>query len=724
LKYIKILAYSIIPIFLSINSVFLVTDIDLNSFLIGLSILTFAILIPGFVVGNLNFSQNTITSEKIILGTTAVLGFALLVHPIFGKFGVANYTWIVFLILSLFFIIKDKFNLNNFSSFNFWVLFLILLPVGIWIGRQADVVPIKNFDAYSIPPDIYHHLSIAAEIGNHGPEIFPYIAASNVFLQYHWGAFSLGSFLSAGNLISLPIAMYRFEFILLSFLLLFLLFYTGKYLDKSNISGIVTSIFGFFTLVPSFNIVDGLQVPNVRTGSISQLASSVFLVAGLRVFFEILNAKNINKIHLFILTTLVMATTLSKGPTGLILLGIISLTSIILFFKRNKLYSFKLALGPLIGFGIILPLIFSFGTTKSSGMTLWLSPLASAKTVLGYYGESINSLNTLKISLILITSTTTYLLIIFLNWRKRSITYLPILTGIIVSTLGLFLLEAWGNSQWFVYYPVGILVSLLLAEITPQIIKMFNNYELVIYIFLGAIFQNTFFLLLRNWFDPNTLNLGILWVFSVVFTGILSYLIAFNYWKHKFFKSINAVALSILFVGSFSALQFKDIYPYPVSNYEHPWSITIGTAAAAEYLKNNSNANEVLVTNRHCVGQEEKNTCIARVFSLTALSERRTFIEGWAYTTCPLREALNNEYWNQPLLKLNQNVVEKSDMESAKKITEYGVRWIVIDQRRPHASDLSNIAEKKFQSGQVQVWKIKNELISSAKPTYMGCKSA
>jgi hypothetical protein len=253
---------------------------------------------------------------------------------------------------------------------------------------------------------------------------------------------------------------------------------------------------------------------------------------------------------------------------------------------------------------------------------------------------------------------------------------------------------------------------------------MFNNYELVIYIFLGAIFQNTFFLLLRNWFDPNTLNLGILWVFSVVFTGILSYLIAFNYWKHKFFKSINAVALSILFVGSFSALQFKDIYPYPVSNYEHPWSITIGTAAAAEYLKNNSNANEVLVTNRHCVGQEEKNTCIARVFSLTALSERRTFIEGWAYTTCPLREALNNEYWNQPLLKLNQNVVEKSDMESAKKITEYGVRWIVIDQRRPHASDLSNIAEKKFQSGQVQVWKIKNELISSAKPTYMGCKSA
>jgi hypothetical protein len=263
----------------------------------------------------------------------------------------------------------------------------------------------------------------------------------------------------------------------------------------------------------------------------------------------------------------------------------------------------------------------------------------------------------------------------------------------------------------------------MLAEITPKILGLFNNYEIIMYVFLGAIFQNSFLLLLRNWIDPNVLNLGLLWVISLIFTCLLAFCLSKKYWPKSGLKALNALALSVLFVGSFSALEYKDMYPYPVSNYEHPWSITLGTAAAADYVKNNSNINDVLVTNRHCVGLEEKKSCIARVFSLTALSERRVFIEGWAYTTCPLREALNNEFWNQPLLDLNQRVVETSDSSSTFLITRYGVRWIVIDQRRPHAPDFSNIAEKKFQSGQVQVWKIKNALISKEKPFYSGCNS-
>ena len=308
--------------------------------------------------------------------------------------------------------------------------------------------------------------------------------------------------------------------------------------------------------------------------------------------------------------------------------------------------------------------------------------------------------------------------------KKKSIYFLPILFNILIGTLGLFILEAWGNSQWFVYYPVGILVALLLAELTPNILAKFKNIEIILYILIGAVLQNSIFLLLRNWFEPNTINLGILWVLSIIFIGIASFALSIKFWNNNFYISLIAAALSILFVGFFSSLEYKDIYPYPVSKYEHPWSITIGTADAAEYIKNNSSVDDVLITNRHCVGPEEKNTCIARVFSLTALSERRTFIAGWAYTTCPLREALNNEFWNQPLLKVNQNVVENNDVESTKKVTEYGVRWIVIDERRPHSKNLDQIAQKQFKSGQVEVWKIKPELISYEKPKYTGCKSA
>lgn len=708
------------PGFLALLCVFLVAETPLDSVAISTIFVFLTLLIPGIIIANYLNVQNSSLSEKIIIGLSITSAIAMLIHPLMAKIGISKYSGLIMLILGLILLIFNKIKRIDVAKFN-WIQFLVLLPFSIWVGRQANVVPIKNFDQFSIPPDIYHHLSLAAEIGNHGPEIYPYISASNVALQYHWGAFSLGSFLSAGGLVELPIALYRIEFVLLAFLLLFLSYFTGKFIGKSNFSGFIASLFGVLTLFPSFNISDGLQVPIIRTGSISQLAACVFLIAGLRIFLQICESKKNSIPMTLVLSVLVITTTLSKGPTGLLLLGIIILTSIILYFKKRSNFAILLSVGPLIGFIITLPFIFTFGPTRSSGMSLWVSPLATVKTILGYYDEHITSFNIFKASIILFVSSITYLIIIILNLQKRSIYFIPIFVGVVMGTFGLFTLEAWGNSQWFIYYPVAILVSFLLAEITPVILNKFNDLQLITYFFIGAIFQNSFFYLLRNWFDPSVLNLGILWVISVVFISTLSFGLSKSIWKVSNKNAFIASSLSILFVGFFSSLTYKDPYPYPVSNYEHPWSITVGTDASAKFIKSNSTSDEVIATNRHCVGPTESTSCIARVFSLSALSERRTFIEGWAYTTCPLREALNNEYWNQPLLKLNQAVVEQSNPLSTKELTKYGVRWLVIDQRRPHASDLSNIAEKKFESGQVQVWKIKRELISSEKPTYTGC---
>jgi hypothetical protein len=140
-------------------------------------------------------------------------------------------------------------------------------------------------------------------------------------------------------------------------------------------------------------------------------------------------------------------------------------------------------------------------------------------------------------------------------------------------------------------------------------------------------------------------------------------------------------------------------------------------------LKDNSSIDEVIATNRHCVGPEEKNTCIARIFTISALAQRRTFIEGWAYTTCPVSEALNNSYWNQPLLTLNQKVVVESDNASAAELSKYGVQWLFIDLRRPHSKDYSNIATKEFSAGEVEVWKLIEKASPEATPVLSGCNS-
>ena len=684
-------------------------------------------IIPGtFLLKYIKFKSENFL-ESGVIGTTLASSIALLVHPILGLFGIARYTFILFIFIGFIFIGLNisKFSIR-FGKNNFRIpalISFILIPYGLWIGRQANVVPINNFDKYSVPPDIYHHMSIAAEIGNHGPAIYPYIAGSGVALQYHWGSFSLGSFLSAGGLIPLAIAMYRLEFILFSFLLLALLFFTGKFVGKSNLSGVVASLFGVLTLYPSFEISDGLRVPLIRTGSISQLVACVFLVAALRILFEVIENKSFKNSQLFILTIFVMATTLSKGPTGLFLLGIIGLISLIYIYQRNFQSGLKLSIGPLSGFGLIFPIIFSFGPTKSTGMSLWISPLSTVKTIIEYMGEPINSRNLTIVTILLVVSCLTPIIFLTLNLSTKPIYLVPIFVAILIGTIGLFIFEAWGNSQWFIYYPVGPLIAIALAATLPKVLETFSTIHLITFIVMGLVVQKSLILLLRNWFEPSALHFGALWVLSVIIIAVTSFLLAKIMWNHDLRKSFLAASISLLFVGFFSSLEYKDPYPYPVSNYEHPWSITLGTDAATKYLKENSSIDDVIATNRHCVGPEEKNTCIARVFTVSALAERRIFIEGWAYTTCPVSEALNNSYWNQPLLALNQKVVVESDKTSAVELSKYGVQWLLIDLRRPHSNDYYNIATKEFSAGEVEVWKLNEKTNPKVKPVLSGCKS-
>ena len=501
-----------------------------------------------------------------------------------------------------------------------------------------------------------------------------------------------------------------------------LLFFTGKFAGKSNLAGVFASLFGVFTIYPSFEISDGLRVPLIRTGSISQLAAGVFLVAALRIFFQICDSKKINYFHLIMLSVLVMATTLSKGPTGLLLLGIIGLTAIIYVFSKEIEFGLNLVIAPLIGFALILPVIFTFGPTKSSGMSLWVSPLTSVKTLLGYYGEPVSGRNLLVLSVVLAISCLTPFLVLLLNLNKKPTYLIPLIVASAIGTLGLFIFEAWGNSQWFIYYPVGLLIAISLSIILPSVITKFSSIQLVILIVLGLFFQNIIHLLLRNWFEPNGLNFAALWVVAVAYVFIASLFISLVIWKLGIYQSLVAASITLLFIGVFSTLDHKDVYPYPVSNYEHPWSITKGTYKAASYIKENSSIDDVVATNRHCVGPEESNTCISRIFTISALAERRTFVEGWAYTTCPVSEALNNSYWNKPHFELNQQVVLDSDVKAAKEISAYGVKWLLIDLRRPHSKDLSNIASKEFSAGEVEVWKLNNFGIST-KPILTGCQS-
>ena len=168
-------------------------------------------------------------------------------------------------------------------------------------------------------------------------------------------------------------------------------------------------------------------------------------------------------------------------------------------------------------------------------------------------------------------------------------------------------------------------------------------------------------------------------------------------------KLLRSLILSTIGIGALTGLAKFDAIAY--SQPDHPYSISIGTSEIANYLREQSNKNDLIATNRHCAGLNETQDCTARQFALTALSERRVFIEGWSYTTCPLREAITNRYWKETDWKLNQDFFlnPQSNWERFKKT---GVDWLVVDETRPSSKDFSSIAKLVMKSNVVALWKI------------------
>ena len=118
------------------------------------------------------------------------------------------------------------------------MIIVFSIIVFILLFRQSLYVPANNLDQFLVWPDTYNALAQAGEITNHGPSIFPFVADAQVPLKYHWGAFSLGSFISFFGSFDLVVSIFKTQFIMVGILYFGLLYITGKVIGKSWIAGI------------------------------------------------------------------------------------------------------------------------------------------------------------------------------------------------------------------------------------------------------------------------------------------------------------------------------------------------------------------------------------------------------------------------------------------------------------------------------------------------------
>jgi hypothetical protein len=673
----------------------------------------FLILIPGAFIGLNIFKIRELTSS-IIIGSAVLISLIIPLHALLSLF---NISWILTIGLSLFsFYLLLRFNkylffneLKNKIEINIQNITLVTFSIIIFIllFRQSLYVPANNLDQFLVWPDTYNALAQAGEISNHGPSIFPFVAEAQVPLKYHWGAFSLGSFISFFGLVDLVVSIFKTQFMLLGILYFGLLYLAGKTIGKSWIAGIFSVILGGFTIYPTFpelNDQIGLARPFISSTSMPQFTANVFAILAIYLIFSYDQIKINNNLKIGSLFFVTLAATLSKGPVGLLI--VILVISYIVFNYKEKLKNnlINLFVPTLLGF--IMGYLQVSSTSPSqgrNGTSLWLNPLSTLGLLAEGYGLSLNSRSIAVFMVLFIVSFSSLIFVTWHTYYQKTIkTFFPFLITILAGIGGTLLLETWGYSQLFLLYSVIPFIGVLLAS--SAFYKSTElSVEKILLTSLGLIGQPVLFQLFSS-FVPSSQVLRTfgLWVLATAFVLAVAGITA----RVQKQRVITYLLITSLSIGMFSGLTKFDQKAYSLP--EHPYSIAIGTAKIAKYLQDNSNKNDLIATNRHCAGPEENQTCTARQFALSALSERRVLLEGWSYTTCPLAEPILNKYWKEDFWKLNQDFFITPNIQNWEVFQKSGVDWLVVDATRPSAANYEEFADLVKSEGSVSLWKIKN----------------
>jgi hypothetical protein len=128
---------------------------------------------------------------------------------------------------------------------------------------------------------------------------------------------------------------------------------------------------------------------------------------------------------------------------------------------------------------------------------------------------------------------------------------------------------------------------------------------------------------------------------------------------------------------------------------------------AARWTRDHSSPHDVVATNAHCL-QVVNGWCDARSFWLSAYSERRVLVEGWAFAPRVAALGAYTPFWDQDLLRRNDAAFTAPTVEGLRDLrVRYGVRWLVVDRSVGKESPkLRTLARLSFDNGRMAVYQL------------------
>ena len=157
--------------------------------------------------------------------------------------------------------------------------------------------------------------------------------------------------------------------------------------------------------------------------------------------------------------------------------------------------------------------------------------------------------------------------------------------------------------------------------------------------------------------------------------------------------AVSAAAISLVVSSlTFGLLVLTDTIREPpptAPSAGAPLAWTDDHVAALTWLREHSDVDDIVATNRQCSGA--RPTCdTSRWFLGAAISQRRMFVEGSAYAvdTAPLPR------WVKDRIALSRNFVDEPTEQDTATLWNAGVRWVVVDLASTETRSWSPYARK------------------------------
>lgn len=174
--------------------------------------------------------------------------------------------------------------------------------------------------------------------------------------------------------------------------------------------------------------------------------------------------------------------------------------------------------------------------------------------------------------------------------------------------------------------------------------------------------------------------------------------------------ALVALALGFALPASYARIS----QPITATTLRDDRAVRAGALAAGRWLREHSSPDDVVATNVHCRSATAR-TCDSRTFWVSAYSERRMLVEGWAYTEKNLaqselfiRSHVGLPFWDQQRLRDNDVAFRNPSVANVTRLREkYGVRWLFVDDRHSSPSPLlGGFAKLRFSQASCSIYEL------------------